>query len=341
MAAGACGVGDPSRRRPTACWRMLAAREDRDAFCGAGLRRWIFLETTDDAHSDWGRVTDSRTRRGLAPTSRWRVACATRSTGWKSRVGTLRGGATVFALAIAVFGIRSIALPVIPGRDFGTYIGYYAEMWDWHSVVPMSMLYRTPLAPLVIGGTLDLVGGWGLEVVMALLFAASVVAWTRTALAFGPRAALVTAVALLVYPGYGILFHTPASEPVAAAAFAAWALAVTRAWVAPSYRTVRRRRRCDCGGRPRSPRIPAARARLGAAVLPFACPGARGSCAPPPVPASRSRSWARGRSQTGSVTTTTPSRAAPGRSSRSTAPSRPTTSSARATDRPRESSLRR
>ena len=153
----------------------------------------------------------------------------------EARVGTLRGGATVFALAIAVFGIRSIALPVIPGRDFGTYIGYYAEMWDWHSVVPMSMLYRTPLAPLVIGGTLDLVGGWGLEVVMALLFAASVVAWTRTALAFGAYAALVTAVALLVYPGYGILFHTPASEPVAAAAFAAWALAVTRAWVAPSY----------------------------------------------------------------------------------------------------------
>ena len=153
----------------------------------------------------------------------------------ESRVGTLRGGATVFALALVVFGLRSIALPVIPGRDFGTYIGYYVQMWDWHSVVPMSMLYRTPLAPLVIGGTLDLLGGWGLEVVMALLFAASVVSWTRTALAFGSRAALVTAVALLVYPGYGILFHTPASEPVVAAAFAAWALAVTRAWVAPSY----------------------------------------------------------------------------------------------------------
>ena len=81
----------------------------------------------------------------------------------ESRVGTLRGGATVFALALAVFGVRSIALPVIPGRDFGTYIGYYVQMWDWHSVVPMSQLYRTPLAPLVIGGTLDLLGGWGLE----------------------------------------------------------------------------------------------------------------------------------------------------------------------------------
>jgi hypothetical protein len=156
--------------------------------------------------------------------------------GWlESRVGTLRGSTTVGALALCVFGVRSIALPVIPGRDFGTYIGYYVQMWDWHSVVPMSQLYRTPLAPLVVGGSLDLFGGWGLEAVMALLFAASVIAWTRAALAFGSRAALVTAAALLLYPGYGILFHTPASEPVAAAAFAAWGIAVARAWVAPSY----------------------------------------------------------------------------------------------------------
>lgn len=141
----------------------------------------------------------------------------------------------LFALALVVFALRSIALPVIPGRDFGTYVGYYVQLWDWDSVVPMSMLFRTPLAPLVVGGTLDLLGGWGLQAVMALLFALSIVAWTRTALAFGTRAALVTAAALLLYPGYGILFHTPASEPVAAAAFAAWGLAVSRAWLVPSY----------------------------------------------------------------------------------------------------------
>lgn len=153
----------------------------------------------------------------------------------ESGVGTRSGGAALFALALVVFGLRSVALPVIPGRDFGTYIAYYVQMWDWDSVVPMSMLFRTPLAPLVIGGTLDLLGGWGLELVMALLFAASILAWTRTALAFGARAALLTAAVLLAYPGYGILFHTPASEPVLAAAFAAWALAVTRAWLVPGH----------------------------------------------------------------------------------------------------------
>lgn len=153
----------------------------------------------------------------------------------EQEVGTPRGGAAVFALALVVFGLRSVALPVVPGRDFGTYVGYYVQMWDWDSVLPMSMLYRTPLAPLVVGGTLDLLGGFGLQVVMALLFAASVVVWTRVALAFGQRAALVTAAALLLYPGYGFLFHTPASEPVAATAFAAWALALTRAWLVPGY----------------------------------------------------------------------------------------------------------
>ncbi len=156
--------------------------------------------------------------------------------GWlESRIGNIRGGTAVFILALVVFGLRSIALPVIPGRDFGNYVGYYVQMWAWDSVIPMSMLFRTPLAPLVVGGTLDVLGGWGLQTAMGLLFATSLVLWTRTALTFGPRAAIVTAAALLVYPGYGILFHTPASEPVAAVAFAAWALAVSRAWLAPSY----------------------------------------------------------------------------------------------------------
>ena len=42
----------------------------------------------------------------------------------ESRVGTRRGATAVFALALLVFGLRSFALPVIPGRDFGTYVGY-------------------------------------------------------------------------------------------------------------------------------------------------------------------------------------------------------------------------
>ncbi len=151
-------------------------------------------------------------------------------------VGTARGAALVFGLAIAQFAIVSIALPVQPGRDFGDYLWFYVQSGDWHSVFPMSMLFRTPVAPLVIGAPLDVAGGWGALVVMALLFALSVVAWTRTALVFGHRVALVTAAALLLFPGYTILFHGLSSNAVFAAAFAAFGLAFVRAMVQPSPR---------------------------------------------------------------------------------------------------------
>jgi hypothetical protein len=144
-------------------------------------------------------------------------------------IGTRRGGAVVFIAAVAVFAVESIGLPIIPGRDFGTYLRFYLQLGDWHSVFPMSMLFRTPLAPILIGVPLDLGGGWAVEVVFTVLFGLSVLAWTRVALAFGSRVALLTAVALTLYPGYGILFHGVASDAVAAAAFAGWALALTRA----------------------------------------------------------------------------------------------------------------
>ena len=50
---------------------------------------------------------------------------------------------------------------------------------------------------------------------------------------FGTRAALLVALALLVYPAYGLMFHELSSEPLFAAAFALWALLVVRAWQAP------------------------------------------------------------------------------------------------------------
>ena len=140
----------------------------------------------------------------------------------------------LFAVAVAVYGLQSIALPVVPGRDFGTYLRFYAQMFEWDSVLPMSMLFRTPVAPLVVGGSLDLVGGYGTQVLMAGLYATSTVCWTRTALVFGRRAALLTAAVLLLYPGYGILFHMLSSDSICAVAFAVWALALTRAWLEPT-----------------------------------------------------------------------------------------------------------
>jgi hypothetical protein len=62
------------------------------------------------------------------------------------------------------------------------------------------------------------------------------VAWAASARAFGARVALLVAAALLVYPAYGLMFHELSSEPFFAAAFALWALLVTRAAERPSAR---------------------------------------------------------------------------------------------------------
>lgn len=149
-------------------------------------------------------------------------------------IGTRRGAVALLGLGLAVHSLQSVALPVLPGRDFGTYLSFYAQMWQWDSVVPMSMLFRTPVAPLLVGGSLDLAGGWGAHALLAVLFATSVLAWSRAAAAFGARASLVTAAALLLYPGYGILFHKLSSDSVAAAVFAGFGLALTRAWTQPT-----------------------------------------------------------------------------------------------------------
>jgi hypothetical protein len=71
---------------------------------------------------------------------------------------------------------------------------------------------------------------------MAVLFAGSVVAWAVAARAYGARAALLVAVAMLVYPAYGLMFHELSSEPIFCAGFALWALLVVRAAERPSTR---------------------------------------------------------------------------------------------------------
>ena len=102
---------------------------------------------------------------------------------------------------------------------------------------------------------------------MALLFAASVVLWTRTAFTFGPRAALVTAVALPRIPATGSVPH--AGERARRRGRVRGVGAGGRACVGRARRrTVRRPRRGDCGDRARPPRVRGARARRGAAARP-------------------------------------------------------------------------
>jgi len=144
------------------------------------------------------------------------------------------GAVVLFFLALVAYGVQSIGWPLIAGRDLDEYLYGYIQLLNWHPLLPWSVLFRTPVTPIVAGSLLDAGGGALAEPVMAVLFAASVVAWATAARAFGTRAALLVAAALLVYPAYALMFHELSSEPFFAAAFALWALLVTRAARRPS-----------------------------------------------------------------------------------------------------------
>lgn len=119
-------------------------------------------------------------------------------------------------------------MPLAPGRDFGTYVGAYVELFQRHPIDLGYVLGRTPVAPLVVGALLDPFGGALAEPGASVLFAASVLMWFLAARTFGGVAAVLTAAVLLVYPGYAILFHELASDAVFAAAFAGWSLLLVR-----------------------------------------------------------------------------------------------------------------
>jgi dolichyl-phosphate-mannose-protein mannosyltransferase len=144
-----------------------------------------------------------------------------------------RAGPALVGAALLVYGLVSYALPLAAGRDLARYLLVYAQLFDADVVYPHAVLTRTPVAPLVAGGLLDL-GPLAAEVGAAILYAVSVLAWCSVARRFGAAAAVATAAALLLYPGYVLLFHELASDAVFAAAFAVFAVACTRALEGPS-----------------------------------------------------------------------------------------------------------
>jgi hypothetical protein len=156
---------------------------------------------------------------------------------WLEQLASRRLGAVLlFALGLIVYTVRAIGWPLVGGRDLDEYLFTYIQFFDWHPLLPWSMLFRTPLPGIVDGAALDVANGFFAEPLMAILFAGSVVAWSAAARSYGARAALVVAVALLIYPAWGLMFHELSSEPLFAAAFSLWALLVVRSAARPSGR---------------------------------------------------------------------------------------------------------
>jgi hypothetical protein len=162
---------------------------------------------------------------------------ATRALAWLEQLVNRRLGLVVlFALGLGLYAFRAIGWPLITGKDLDEYLYDYIQFFDRHPLLPWPMLFRTPVPGIVDGAALDVANGFFAEPLMAVLFAASLVAWTAAARAYSARAALLVGVALLIYPAYGLMFHELSSEPIFCAGFALWALLVVRAAQEPSVR---------------------------------------------------------------------------------------------------------
>lgn len=144
-----------------------------------------------------------------------------------------RAAPVLLILALLVYAVVSLVLPLAPGRDLGRYLVIYAQLFDDHVVYPYALAARTPGTPLVVGALLE-AGAVVAEVGTALLYAFSILAWCSVARRFGAAAAIATAAALLLYPGYVTLFHQLSSDAVFAAAFALVAWLLARAVEKPS-----------------------------------------------------------------------------------------------------------
>ena len=142
----------------------------------------------------------------------------------------------IFVLSLLVYFVQSIAWPISPGRDFGTYLTYFVQIPDPIDELgyPNLMLKRTPITPLLFGITGLLGGSILLELVASLCFATSVVLVFIIAGNWNRIAAYVSVVLILIYPPYGSIFHFFSSDALFATAFLGWFLLVIQAFKKPT-----------------------------------------------------------------------------------------------------------
>lgn len=141
---------------------------------------------------------------------------------------------TLFGIALVVYWLQALAWPVQRGRDAWDYLVYYLSYADSDTPFLLVMLMRTPFAALGVGLPLDLGGAAAMELVMGLAYAATIVLWAAVARWYSGTAAVLSALLLLAIPTTGLAFHEASSDYLASLLFATYALAVVRAWRAPS-----------------------------------------------------------------------------------------------------------
>jgi hypothetical protein len=125
--------------------------------------------------------------------------------------------------AVEAYTLQSYAWPLWPGRDAQTYLMYYLEMGAADPVFPQLMLFRTPLAPLFFGLSLDLGGAIAAEAAMGICYVVSILAVYCAGSFWSRWIGLGSALALLAYPAYGALYHNVSSDGLFAFGIAVWA----------------------------------------------------------------------------------------------------------------------
>ncbi len=151
-------------------------------------------------------------------------------------VPTRSAAVSLFVVAFVVFWLEALGWPMAKGRDTWDYLAYYLQLFDSSPPLAELQVFRAPITPLVLGGSLDLGGTVLLEAVFGVLYALFVLAWSATALSFGRLPALLAAVLLLGYPGVATLYHQASSDAIFATGIALWALLLARSLEHPSGR---------------------------------------------------------------------------------------------------------
>jgi hypothetical protein len=147
------------------------------------------------------------------------------------------GASVVFAGALLLFAVQSLAVGLALGRDAEDYVLHGWEVLRHDPLFPKLMLARTPVSGLVVDALLAVGGAVGLEIGLAILFAGAVTGWVAVARQFGRRPAVVMFVLLAVVPAYGLFFHRVSSDPVFAAILALVAYAAVRLGQRPTVLT--------------------------------------------------------------------------------------------------------
>ena len=125
--------------------------------------------------------------------------------------------------ALCAYTVQAIAWPFSIGRDGGSFLQHYFDLFEREPVLPMAATYRMPLTSLWYGGMLEFPGAWVLEVVQGIGFVIAVACCYRMALPWGRRIAGLTAAAVIIHPWYGALYHRVDSDGVFAFVLIVWA----------------------------------------------------------------------------------------------------------------------